>query len=164
MKKRLVLIRHAKSSWANALQSDYDRPLNERGLKDAPEMGKRLKKAGLIPDLIIASTAKRAAETARHIAKGVGYDEGKIRWQEKLYHCDAAMFDEAAQEIPEDIATAFIVAHNPGITDYVNGLSPEFRIDDMPTCATTGAEASIESWYNWPSARHDVFHFDYPKK
>src|SRR2546423_519910 len=107
MKKRLVLVRHAKSSWSNPLQSDYERPLNERGMRDAPEMGKRLKKAEIIPDLIIASTAKRAAETAKKVAAGVGYPEEKIQWQENLYHCISSVFDEIAREIDDKVKTAF---------------------------------------------------------
>ena len=162
--KRLVLIRHAKSSWSNPLQSDYDRPLNERGVKDAPDMGKRLKKAHITPDLIIASTARRAAETAKKVAAEVGYPEDKILWQEKLYHCISSVFDEVAQEIADDVKTAYIVAHNPGITSYVNELSPKFRIDNMPTCAIAAAEADIKDWYDWPGAERNVFLFDYPKK
>ena len=164
MKKRLVMIRHAKSSWANPLQSDYERPLNERGQKDAPDMGRRLKKAKIIPDLIIASTARRAAETAKRIARELDYPEDKILWQEKLYHCISTVFDEVARDIPEEVKTAFIVAHNPGITDYVSGLSQKFSIDNMPTCAAVAAEAEIAQWYDWPAAPHTVFHFDYPRK
>lgn len=164
MKKRLVLIRHAKSSWANPLQSDYDRPLNERGLKDAPEMGSRLRKAGFTPDLIIASTARRAAETAKRIAKEVGYPVEKIMWQEKLYHCISSVFDEVVREIPDNMRTVFLVAHNPGITDYVNELSKDFHIDNLPTCSTAGAEADIDSWFDWPMKDHHIFLIDYPKK
>jgi len=80
MKRRLVMIRHAKSSWANPLQSDFERPLNERGEHDAPMMGERLKKMGVTPDLVIASPAKRAKQTAKKIAKEMGYDIDKIQW------------------------------------------------------------------------------------
>jgi phosphohistidine phosphatase len=82
MAKRIVLIRHAKSSWANPLQSDFERPLNDRGQQDAPMMGKRLKDAGIVPDKIISSTAKRASQTAKHIAKSTGYSTDDIEWHE----------------------------------------------------------------------------------
>ena len=78
MSLQIILIRHAKSSWNDPTQSDFDRPLNDRGEIDAPEMGKRLKAAGIVPDLIIASTAKRAQQTAAHIAKGVGVPVANI--------------------------------------------------------------------------------------
>src|SRR5690242_20105187 len=109
MQRTLVMIRHAKSSWANPLQSDYERPLNDRGEQDAPMMGERLKKKNIIPDIIIASTAKRAKQTAKKIAKAIGYDEDKIQWQEKLYHCIPSVFEEVIYEIDDKITTAFIV-------------------------------------------------------
>src|SRR5215217_1241963 len=128
MKRRLVLIRHAKSSWTNPLQSDFDRPLNDRGNHDAPVMGKRLKDKGIIPDLILASTAKRAAQTAKKIASAIGYPEEKITWLDKLYHCNSSVFDEVIDLIDDKVNTVFIVAHNPGITEYASALSPSFRI------------------------------------
>ena len=74
MERTLILIRHAKSSWNNPLHSDFDRPLNERGNHDAPLMGKKLKLLNIIPDLIVASSAKRTRQTAKLIAEKVGYD------------------------------------------------------------------------------------------
>ena len=79
MKRTLVMIRHAKSSWANPLQSDFERPLNERGQHDAPMMGERLKTLNIMPDLVIASPAKRAKQTAKKIAAALGYEEEKIQ-------------------------------------------------------------------------------------
>src|SRR5262245_14167295 len=122
MKRTLVMIRHAKSSWANPLQSDFERPLNDRGEHDAPMMGERLKSKGIMHDLIIASTAKRAKQTAKKIAKAIGYDESNIQWQDNLYHCIPVVFEEVIYEINDKVKTVFIVAHNPGITSFVNEL------------------------------------------
>src|SRR5947199_8757625 len=116
MERTLVMIRHAKSSWANPLQSDFERPLNERGEHDAPVMGKRLKKLDIIPDLIISSTAKRTKQTAKKIAKEVGYDVDDIKWEEKLYHCIPSVFEEVIFEVGNKIKTVFIVEQNTGIT------------------------------------------------
>ena len=79
-RRSLFIIRHAKSSWKNPLQSDYERPLNDRGEADAPMMGERLKKLNIQPDLIISSTAKRAAQTAKKIAAAMGYSGDDIKW------------------------------------------------------------------------------------
>ncbi len=160
--RTLVMIRHAKSSWTNPLQSDFERPLNERGKKEAPEMGKKLKKANIIPDLIIASSAKRTKQTAKRIAEEVGYDEKNIKWEEKLYHCIPSVFEEVIYEIDEKIKTVFIVAHNPGITEFVNQLSPEFKIDHMPTCGVAGAHVTTEEWNNFSIASKKVFLFEQP--
>jgi len=158
------MIRHAKSSWANPLQSDFERPLNERGKAEAPEMGKKLKHAGIIPDLIISSSAKRTRQTAKRIANEVGYEPERIRWEEKLYHCIPSVFDEMIGEISDDVRTLFIVAHNPGITDFVNNQSPEFRIDNMPTCGVVCVATEAEDWESYDSAGHEVFLFEYPGK
>jgi len=158
------MIRHAKSSWANPLQSDFERPLNDRGEHDAPMMGERLNKLNIVPDLIIASPAKRAKQTAKKVAAAMGYDESKIQWVDKLYHCIPQVFEEVLYEIDDSINTVFIVAHNPGITQFVNELSAEFSIDNMPTCGTVGAEVELDHWEMFPGAKKKVFLFEYPKK
>lgn len=162
MERTLVMIRHAKSSWANPLQSDFDRPLNDRGKADAPEMGARLRKQGIIPDLVIASSAKRTRQTAKKIAKEVGYDPENIKWEEKLYHCIPSVFEEVLAEVDEKVKTVFIVAHNPGITEFVNQFSPDFRIDNMPTCAFAGVRVETNEWNSFTIAKKRVFLFDYP--
>ena len=164
MQRTLVLIRHAKSSWANPLQSDFDRTLNERGMADAPEMGQRLKKLGLIPDLIISSSAKRTRQTAKRIAKEVGYNVDNIKWEEKLYHCIPSVFEDVIYGANDTAKTIFIVAHNPGITGFVNQLAPEFNIDNMPTCGLVAAHVDIKEWSDYGLAERKVFLFEYPKK
>lgn len=165
MRRTLVMIRHAKSSWANPLQSDFERPLNERGKSDAPVMGEKLKKADIIPDLIIASTAKRTKQTAKMIAKAVGYDTDKIKWEEKLYHCIPSVFEEVIYELSDTVKTVFIIAHNPGITEFVNHLSPDFSIDNMPTCGMVAAhvETKGQGWNSFSIVKRKVFLFDYPR-
>ena len=158
------MIRHAKSSWANPLQSDFERPLNERGQQDAPIMGKRLRDKRLVPDLIISSTAKRTRQTAKHIAEAIGYKISDIRWEEKLYHCIPSVFDEILYEVKETVQTVFIIAHNPGITEFVNNLSSAFYTGNMPTCGMVGARFEAEGWSGFSMAEKKVFLFDYPKK
>jgi len=163
MQRTLVVIRHAKSSWSNPLQSDFERPLNDRGERDAPVMGARLKKLGIMPDLVISSTAKRTRQTAKIIAKETGYDTEQIKWEEKLYHCIPAVFEEVIYGVDDAVKTIFIVAHNPGITEFVNELSRDFNIDNMPTCGIVGAHADITEWSAFNLAEKKVFLFEYPK-
>ncbi|MCB0699816.1 MAG: histidine phosphatase family protein [Chitinophagales bacterium] len=163
-KRRLYMIRHAKSSWKNPMQSDYERPLNDRGMLDAPVMGERLKDFGIVPDLIISSTAKRAQQTAKKIADTIGYDKDGIKWYEKLYHCIPSVFEEVIYEIDDDVETVFIVAHNPGITDFVNEFSPMFHTDNMPTCGIVGAEFELKEWNEFSRVEKKVILYEYPKK
>ena len=166
MERRLVLVRHAKSDWSTAGQADYDRPLNERGKRDAPVMGQRLKEKGVIPDLIIASPAKRAAATARLIADAVGYDKNKIAWVESLYHCPPHVFEEVllTQDIPDDVKTVFIFAHNPGITLFANETTEGLDIDNIPTCGIVALSFEADHWNDYTTAKHSLLFFDYPKK
>jgi phosphohistidine phosphatase len=164
MQRTLVMIRHAKSSWNSLTQSDFDRPLNERGENDAPIMGKRLKELGLQPDLIIASAAKRAKQTAKKIAEGIGYNKNDIQWEEKLYHCTPPVFEEVIYSINDAMKTVFIVAHNPGITTFVNQLSSAFSIDNMPTCGVVATHLDAAHWNEFNKAKKEVFLFEYSKK
>ena len=164
MERTLILIRHAKSSWANPAQSDFDRPLNDRGKLEAPEMGHLLKKLNIKPDVIISSTAKRTRQTAKRIADEVDYDTDDIKWEEKLYHCIPSVFEEVIYSIGDKIKTACIIAHNPGITDFVNQLSPDFSIDNMPTCGMVGVELNTDHWSNFSIVKRKVILFEYPGK
>ncbi len=164
MQRTLVMIRHAKSSWVNPLQSDFERPLNERGKREAPEMAAKLKQAGISPDLVICSTAKRTRQTAKRICEVLGYDMANVRWEEKLYHCIPSVFEELLYEVDEKVNTVFIIAHNPGITEFVNQLSPAFSIDNMPTCGITCAHFDTDEWNMFNSADKEVFLFEYPDK
>ena len=90
--KTLYLIRHAKSSWDDPSLDDFNRPLNERGEKDAPRMGKRLKEREVTADLMITSPAKRALKTCKAIAKVLGYPGEKIKTDRSLYHAGEDAF------------------------------------------------------------------------
>jgi len=164
MERTLILIRHAKSSWANPLQSDFERPLNDRGKEEAPEMGEKLKKLHIIPDLIVASSAKRTTQTAKKIAKAVGYDPDNIKWEEKLYHCIPSVFEEVIYELKDKVKTVFIVAHNPGITEFANQLSSKFGVPNMPTCGAVGVRLNTDEWNSFSIAKREVFLFEYPGK
>jgi phosphohistidine phosphatase len=164
MQKQLFLIRHAKSSWSNPMQSDFDRPLNERGEQDAPMMGKRLKDLNIKPDLIIASSSRRTRQTAKRIAKVFDIEKENIELQEKLYHCEAEMFGKVIAGVDNKINALFIIAHNPGITSFVNSLSDLFKIDNMPTCGIVGARFDGDDWSEFSLSKKEIFLFDYPKK
>lgn len=163
MQRQVFLIRHAKSSWVNPMQSDFDRPLNERGEHDAPIMGRRLKENNIHPDLIIASAAKRTRQTAKRIAKAVDYDKERIDLQERIYHCESDMYNKVISDIDNNVHTAFVIGHNPGITSFVNSLSDLFSIDNMPTCGIVGVRFDGE-WSDFSLARKEIILFDYPKK
>jgi phosphohistidine phosphatase len=163
MKKRLTLLRHAKSSWNNPSLDDRDRPLNKRGERDAPMMGQRLLKKSTRPSLILTSPAKRARQTARLIAREIGYPIEFLQTEPDLYlAAPGDMLDVIAQQ---DNAFNDIVlcGHNPGITELTNRLSGR-AIDNVPTCGMVFLEADITGWDELGQARCTLQEFDYPKR
>lgn len=162
--KTLYIIRHAKSSWEDTELSDFERPLNERGKRDAPRMGKRLKEKDFVPDLILSSPAKRAFSTAKRIAKILEYDKSKIKTDRLLYHADDEMLLSVIQHIKDKSDTVMIVGHNPGLTDFVNSFMEEgMDIDNVPTCGIVAFEIPVDSWKELKWGIGKFLFFDYPK-
>ena len=161
--KLLTLIRHAKSSWKNAGMDDFDRPLNDRGERDAPRMGKRLSRAAGAPDLILSSSAQRAARTARVIAEQLGSDPAEIVLDRALYLASPAQMLDTLRALAPDLEHAALVAHNPGVTDLINALA-EVRIDNVPTCGIARLRLDIDRWNELEFGCAELQDFDYPKR
>ncbi len=160
--KQLLIIRHAKSSWAIAGQDDFDRPLNDRGTKDAPIMAQRLIDKGVPIDAFISSPAKRALTTANFFADTYHAKAGSLQTIQKLYHAHPAIFYEVIAVIDDTVETAAIFSHNPGITAFVNELT-KTKIDNMPTCGVFAIKAETDHWKDFWPAKKSFWFFDYPK-
>ncbi len=161
--KTLLIIRHAKSSWADPGQTDIERPLNDRGKKDAPEMAKRLKDQKLKIDLFVSSPAKRAHKTAKFFAEEFGAAKDDILIVKELYEAAATTFYKVVANFKDKHNTIALFSHNPGITDFVNTLT-NVQIDNMPTCAVFAVSIPGESWSAFKEAEKNFLFFDYPKK
>ena len=160
--KTLILVRHAKSSWDTPGLTDFERPLNERGRKDAPEMAARLKEKGVRLEYVVSSPARRAKRTARFFAETFGLEKDDILLVEDLYGAMPAAFEKTVAALDDRYTTVAIFSHNPGITEYVAGLTT-VRIDDMPTCAMFGVQAGINKWQEFEQVEKKFLFFDYPK-
>jgi phosphohistidine phosphatase len=160
--KALLLIRHAKSSWAIAGQEDFDRPLNDRGHRDAPMMAERVKDRKVHIDAFVSSTANRAITTAGYFAKAWDVSKKDIIQVKKLYHAMPSVFLEVIRELDDQIKTAALFSHNPGITAFVNQLGVA-QLDDMPTCAVFAIKADTKHWMDFADAPKEFWFFDYPK-
>lgn len=159
--KTLLLIRHAKSSWDSPGLSDFERPLNERGKRDAPEMAKRIKEKVEI-DLFVSSPAKRAKKTANFFAEEYGIDKDAIQLEEALYLAVPETFGSIIAALNDKASAAALFSHNPGITQYANSLC-KVKVDDMPTCAVFAVQAQCGSWRQFAEAEKEFLFFDYPK-
>ncbi len=160
--KTLFIIRHAKSD-QSFLGNDFDRPLNDRGKKDAPVMAKRLLDKKISIDSFISSPAKRAKKTAELFAKEYEIDSDNINFIPALYHAQPDVFREVIKGISDEIDSAAIFSHNPGITYFVNELVQSARIDNMPTCSIFAVRSNIKNWSEFETAQKEFVFFDYPK-
>lgn len=145
--KTLLVLRHAKSSWKDPGLGDHDRPLNKRGKRDAPRMGALLDADAPLPELILASTARRAQDTARRVAEAAGF-EGEIEPREELYHAPPQAYLEALADVSDALACVMIVGHNPGMEMLVSSLAG--RYERFPTAALAHLVLHIEAWHEAP--------------
>jgi phosphohistidine phosphatase len=159
--KTLLIIRHAKSSWDNINTPDIDRPLNDRGKKDAPAMAKRVVKAGVQPDRLISSPARRARHTAELFAREFNI-KTDIVIRNELYHAQPVVFQQVVADLDEGVQTVALFSHNPGITVFVNTLTT-VRVDNMPTCSVFAIKSDAPTWGEFFAGSREFLFFDYPK-
>lgn len=139
---------------------DFDRPLNSRGERDAPRMGKRLKEKDVTPDLMLSSPANRALTTCQKIADVLKYPHEKIKTEAKLYHASEEIILQTLQSCNDKHDVVMYFGHNPGLTDFVNRLTGAV-IDNVPTCGVVACSLPIQSWKDikWGHAKVDFFYF-----
>jgi phosphohistidine phosphatase len=160
--KTIILVRHAKSSWDDFSLKDEERPLTDRGKKNAPEMAKRLLKQKIKIDAILSSPAKRAKATAEYFAREYDIPKKKILLIPDLYMAGHNAFVEAIRQAPEKADSVALFSHNNGITEFANTLS-DTRIDHMPTCSVFVVNVDIEKWSEFEPGSAKFNLFDFPK-
>ncbi len=161
--KTLVIVRHAKSSWDNAVLSDHHRPLSKRGLRDAPIMGARLAQWGPPVDRVISSSATRALTTAEIITQEMGLPWDEIQIEDALYHASEEDILDLINEQDDYLDGLMIFGHNPGMTYLVNGLS-DLDLDNLPTCGVAVLQFDVNSWSEIGDEIASTADFDFPKK
>jgi phosphohistidine phosphatase len=161
--KTLYLVRHAKSSWKYPDLDDFERPLNKRGRKSAPLMGKILEKLKVTPDLVISSPANRAAMTARIIADKIKYPLDKIRYSEAIYEFSESALIHVVKQIDDAVNKAMVVGHNPAINGMANYIADQ-SISNIPTCGVFCVDLDISSWAKIFEHCGKLKFFEFPKK
>jgi phosphohistidine phosphatase len=141
--KRLLIMRHAKSSWKDDSIQDHERPLKKRGLKDAGEIGKILKRKDLVPDKIVSSNAVRAADTASVVAEKSGYKK-EVEFTDRLYMAEGSAILDLIKNQPDSVKTLMVIGHNPGMEALVQVLSK--KIESLATANVAYFEIDIKSW------------------
>lgn len=141
--KRLLILRHAKSSWKHPDLRDHDRPLNKRGKRDAPRMGRLMREEGLMPELAFCSTARRARVTLKRALKEGGID-CEVRLDPDLYLATPADIVELLRDTPEPSSRVLVVGHNPGMEDLVQALTGQEVT--FPTAALAVVDCDCATW------------------
>jgi phosphohistidine phosphatase len=161
--KTLYLVRHAKSSWKYPKLDDFERPLNKRGRKNAPFMGRLLQELNVAPDLVISSPANRAAMTARIIAAALDYPLEDIRYNETIYEFGEMALIDVVKKIDDAVNQAMVVGHNPATNGLANYIGDQ-PVGNIPTCGVFCVELDVSSWENIKAHCGTVKFFEYPKK
>ena len=145
MQHRLVIVRHAKSSWADPDLADHDRPLNARGRRAATVVGRHLRDAGPVPDLVVCSSATRARETLARFELPAATD---VRVEDLLYGADAPTLLDRLRTVPATVGSVLLLGHNPGVEDLVALLVADRHAvpDRFPTGAVADLRVSNGRW------------------
>ena len=146
MTRRLILMRHAKSSWDDPLQRDHDRPLNDRGQRAALALGKWLAANAYLPDQVLCSTATRTRQTLQ----GLNLPQTPVTFLDTLYHASPDMLLKTLRQTASG-ACVLILAHNPGCAEFSTQIltraQPQSRLHHhYPTGATLVVDLPIKDW------------------
>lgn len=160
--KRLCLVRHAKSSWDDPSLDDFERPLNDRGKKDAPRMAKRFKEKEQAADLLYSSPAKRAWKTCKAFAEILNVGKSSIKADEALYHADEDSLLQLVRGLSDKRKTVLLFGHNPGLTSFANLLTGE-SIMNIPTCGMAMITFRVKKWKEVSAGKGKLEFFDFPK-
>lgn len=160
--RTLYLTRHAKSDWADARLDDHDRPLNDRGQRDAPVMAKRFVSRGEAVDLLVSSTALRAITTARVFAGTMGLSGEAIKQDRSIYLAPETSLLLLVTRLPDTAQRVMLFGHNPGFSELAESLG-EKHFGEIPTCATVRIDLAVDHWTEVGRGTGTVAWFDYPK-
>jgi phosphohistidine phosphatase len=157
--RTLSIVRHAKSDWNDATLTDAERPLNPRGERDAPTMGKRLAGEEFRPDMVVSSPAVRAMQTATVLCQELGYPLDAIVQVEAIYEASLGTLQSVVESLPDQATHVMLVGHNPGFEALCNYIDPDQPLN-MTTCNVAQFVLDIEAWSEFDYACGErVFHY-----
>lgn len=163
MGKRIVLVRHGKSDWADSGMTDFERPLNHRGHKNALEMAERMSRKALIPELIVSSPANRAITTAQHFSDIWKMPATQIIQEPFIYEANVTALLKVLNGLDNSYTAIALFGHNPGLTDFSNFLA-DAHIYNMPTAGIVVIDFPFNDWSMVSEHTGSLFLFDFPKK
>jgi len=163
MERKLFIVRHAKSSWDHEGLADIDRPLANRGLRNAGEMAERLLVKKMVPQLLLSSPANRALNTALIMSKIWGAGAENFQIKETLYDASISGIEQVLAGVPSDITSLAIFGHNPSFTAYANMFLKQ-RLDNLPTAGVVIVTLESKNWEGIVRKNVKETYVDYPKR
>lgn len=162
--KQITLLRHAKSSWADPDTQDHDRTLNQRGQRDASDMGERLRVLNCIPDHVVCSTAVRTRQTAALLLPvlGISIDDSALTLDARIYDATLSMLFAAIADLPSTARHVFLIGHNPGLEQLCHALVPRV-VERMPTMSVSSLEVACKDWSELADSQATLLFHDFPK-
>ncbi|TVQ49603.1 MAG: histidine phosphatase family protein [Saprospirales bacterium] len=161
--KKLIVIRHAKSSWSNSQLLDINRPLNNRGQRDAPLMAKLISRECEAPEIILCSSSKRTKQTVKYFSDEWGLENEKIQYMDALYHASTDQLMYHIRRIEENLESVALVGHNPGLTYLVDQLVRGNTPDNIPTSGVAILQSESDFWSSFDAAKVSLIKYFYPK-
>ena len=162
---RLTLIRHANAEWKDASIADFDRPLNKRGLGEAEAIGKLLMGNELVPDLLLASTARRTRQTSEKLARMLSLPTRRVKPAEQLYLARAEIILALAQSTGPKVQHLAIVGHNPGISELARALAPQgTTVTELSTACACTLTFVAQSWAEVAAPAAQATRYEPPMK
>lgn len=159
--KKLIIVRHSKSSWKDFSLSDFNRPLNKRGKTDGPIMSKYLSKQIKKIDIMHCSSSVRTVETSKFFKYEISF--GKIFYDDKLYHSSSNLILKLVKDYSEQFSSSLILAHNPGLTYLVNNLT-NANLDNLPTTGLAFIEFNCRYWKDICADNSTIIDIKFPKQ
>lgn len=161
--KELIFVRHAKSDWGSEFLQDIDRPLSERGYRDAYFLSEWYHKNKTSPRLILSSTAIRAMSTALMFARAMEFNMDHFKLEKRIYEISLARLISLIKEQNNTYESIMLFGHNPAFTDVCNELSDDLFFDNVPTCAIASFKFEIQNWSEIGTKKGKLNFYQFPK-
>ena len=159
--KKLIVVRHCKSSWTDLALNDYNRPLNKRGKIDGPIMSKYLSQSIQEIDFLHSSSSVRTFETSKFFIDKINFVE--INYDDDLYHCSSSSLIRIIKNHPKKYNSVLVIAHNPGLTNLINSLT-NINLDNLPTTGIVQIDFNCDSWENISIVNSNLIGIKIPKQ
>ena len=159
--KKLIIVRHSKSSWKDMSLSDFNRPLNGRGKSDGPLMADYLKSKINKIDYLHSSSSVRTFETSKYFINQIQF--GKVEYDDSLYHSSATSILNMISNYSADYQSVMIIAHNPGLTNLINNVT-NISLDNLPTTGIAEIDFDCDKWNNISRENSILLDLRFPKQ